>query len=96
LQGGERELVLDVDDNLISSKSPHRSIPRADVAALLVAALALGDRRAVDVVAKGPGDGAPTTDFAALLEDMPRNCSYADMDGDAALAAAAAAAAAAK
>jgi hypothetical protein len=88
VQGGERELVLGVDDELISKKSPYRGIPRADVAALLVQCLALADRRAIDVVAKPPGDGQPTRDFAALLAAEPRNCGYADMDGDEVLAAA--------
>ena len=77
-----------MDDNLITSKAKYRSIPRADVAALCLACLTLGDRRAIDVVAKDVGDGAPTTDFAALLAGMPANCSYADMEGDALLAAA--------
>lgn len=27
----------------------------------------------VDLVSKEPGDGAPTTDFAALLRAMPKN-----------------------
>lgn len=79
---GERELVLDVDDNLISTGSKYRSIPRADVAALCVAALRLGERRAVDVVAKNIGDGAPTKDFQALFSNMSENCSYSDMEND--------------
>ena len=87
-EGGCRQIVLDVDDNLISSKSKYRAIPRADVAELCVQALRLADRRAVDCVAKDVGDGAPTTDFAALFEGMPASCGYADMEGDAVLEAA--------
>jgi len=34
----------------------------------------------VDLVSKEPGDAPPTTDFGALLRDMPANCSYADME----------------
>ena len=34
--------------------------------------------RSVDLVAKEPGDAPPTTDFGALLRDMPRNCDYSD------------------
>lgn len=41
LQGGQRELVLDVDDNLINSGSANRTIPREDVAELCVQALLL-------------------------------------------------------
>ena len=42
-QGGERELVLGVDDQLLAA-SP-RSIPRADVAVLCVQALLLPEAR---------------------------------------------------
>ena len=42
-QGGERELVLGVDDQLLAA-SP-RSIPRADVAELCVQALLLPEAR---------------------------------------------------
>jgi NAD(P)H-binding len=89
-EGGKRELVFDVDDNLISTKSKYRSIPRGDVAELCVQSLHVGgkafDCRAVDVVAKDVGDGAPTTDFVGLLEKMDKNCSYKDMEGDEVLA----------
>lgn len=84
-EGGQREILIDVDDNFISSKSKYRTIPRADVAELCVQSLAEGepfDRRAIDAVAKNPEDGAPTTDFKALFSAMTNNCSYKDMDGD--------------
>ena len=81
-EGGQRELVLDVNDTLISTKSKYRSIPRADVAELCVQCLSLGDRRSIDIVAKDVGDGSVTTDFAALLEEMSANCKYDDMDAD--------------
>jgi len=84
-EGGKRQLVIDVDDKLINSGSKNRSIPRADVAELCVQCLTLAERRAIDVVAKDVGDGAPTTDFAALLSGMAANCDYSDMDGDAVL-----------
>lgn len=32
--------------------------------------------RSIDIVSKEPADGAPTTDFAALLRAMPANCDY--------------------
>jgi hypothetical protein len=49
LQGGKRQLVVDVDDNLILSKSKYRRIPRADVAEFAVQCLALqeADNRSV-------------------------------------------------
>eukprot|EP00887_Chlorella_sp_A99_P003271 scaffold9.g3271.t1 len=79
-EGGKRELILDVDDSLIKEGSRYRDIPRADVAAFAVAALTLpqADNRSVDLASKPPGDGAPTTDFAKLLADMPRDCDYSD------------------
>jgi hypothetical protein len=48
-QGGKRELILDVDDNLISSGGKYRRIPRADVAAFCVECLSLpeADNRSV-------------------------------------------------
>ncbi|KAL4428142.1 hypothetical protein ABPG75_002231 [Micractinium tetrahymenae] len=81
-EGGKRQLIIDVDDKLIAEGSKHRSIPRADVAELCVQCLLLpeAENRSVDLVSKEPGDAPPTTDFAALLREMPRNCSYADMD----------------
>lgn len=85
-EGGQRELILDVDDKLINSGSKYRSIPRADVAELCVQAIKLADNRAVDVVSKGVGDGQPTTDFVALFKAMSANCDYSDMDKDEVLA----------
>ncbi|GAB4818937.1 hypothetical protein N2152v2_005983 [Parachlorella kessleri] len=82
-KGGERELILDVDDKLINEQpSQSKSIPREDVAELCVQALLLkeADNRAIDVVSKPPGEGSPTTDFAKLLTDMPHNCDYSDME----------------
>ncbi|KAK9830602.1 hypothetical protein WJX81_003718 [Elliptochloris bilobata] len=74
--GGERELVLGVDDQLLAA-SP-RSIPRADVAELCVQALLLPEarNRSIDVISKEPGSGQPTSDFAALLRGMDKNASY--------------------
>eukprot|EP00887_Chlorella_sp_A99_P000270 scaffold13.g270.t1 len=79
-ESGKRELVLDVDDSLVKEGSQYRYIPRADVAAFAVAALTLpqADNRSVDLGSKPPGAGAPTTDFAKLLTDMPHNCDYSD------------------
>ena len=68
--GGEREVVLGVDDTLLAGTV--RSIPRADVAALAIAAVDAPAAAAVslDCVAKPPGEGAPTRDFAALLASL--------------------------
>ncbi|KAL4420164.1 hypothetical protein ABPG77_008300 [Micractinium sp. CCAP 211/92] len=81
-EGGKRQLIIDVDDKLISEGSKYRRIPRADVAEFCVQSLLLpeAENRSVDLVSKEPGDAPPTTDFAALLRDMPSNCSYADME----------------
>lgn len=68
--GGEREVVLGVDDALLAGTV--RSIPRADVASLTVACLTAPEAAAVslDCVAKPPGEGAPTTDYRALLAGL--------------------------
>eukprot|EP00884_Botryococcus_braunii_P014981 jgi/Botrbrau1/23484/Bobra.106_1s0036.2 len=78
-QGGQREIVLGVDDELL--KLAVRRIPRADVAELCVQAIVLpeADNRAVDCVAKDPGDGTPTTDFADLFRNLKANCKYAPL-----------------
>jgi uncharacterized protein YbjT (DUF2867 family) len=83
--GGEREVVLGVDDALLAGAA--RSIPRADVAELCLALLTGGGaRRAVDAASRPPGEGEPTADWEALLAGVG-DCSYADMDGDEVLAA---------
>lgn len=68
--GGEREVMLGVDDTLLAGTV--RSIPRADVAALAIAAVDAPAAAAVslDCVAKPPGEGAPTRDFGALLASL--------------------------
>jgi hypothetical protein len=83
--GGEREVVLGVDDALLAGAA--RSIPRADVAELCLALLTGGGaRRAVDAASRPPGEGEPTADWEALLAGVG-DCSYADMDDDEVLAA---------
>lgn len=56
---GEEELVLDVDDKLIDSKK--RSISRADVANLCVAALTVGKDQSVsfDCITRPVKEGQP-------------------------------------
>jgi len=86
-EGGKREILLNVDDKFLDDKSGPRSIPRADVAELCVQSLELADRRAIDCVAREPGQGASTTDFSALFASMSKNCNYDDMQNDAVLGA---------
>ena len=80
-QGGQRELLLGVDDAFIKEGSSSRRVPRADVAEFCVQSLVVAGaaNRAVDLVAREPGQGPPTTDFAALLQGCPADCSYEDM-----------------
>merc|ERR1719453_516084 len=75
--GGKREIVIGVDDERTEGE---RSIPREDVAEVLVQALLLPAYRgrSFDVRSKLEGEGEVTTDFAALLEKLEgRNCDYA-------------------
>merc|ERR1719171_3075680 len=68
--GSERELVLGVDDSQAGTES--RTVPREDVAEVMVQALKISGYRgrSFDLRAKPVGDGTPTTDFAALLETL--------------------------
>lgn len=74
--GGERRLVLGIDDTLLTRSS--RRIPRADVAALAVAAIAspAAKNRSLDCVADDPGEGAVTTDFEALFAGLKGTAAY--------------------
>jgi len=74
--GGRRELVVGVDDSQAGTES--RSIPRADVAELLVASLEHESykNRSFDARSKPEGDGTVTSDFDKLLTDLEGNCDY--------------------
>lgn len=77
--GGEREIVVGVDDDQAGTES--RSIPREDVAAVMLAAVKYPHaykNRSFDIRAKPLGDGTPTTDFENLLakQIQDRNCDY--------------------
>lgn len=75
--GGERELVVGVDDEREGTDS--RTVPREDVAEVLVQALLHESYRgrSFDLRAKPVGDGSATTDFATLLDGLGgRNCDY--------------------
>ena len=80
--GGEREIVVGVDDDQSGTES--RSIPREDVAAVMLAAVrhssAAYKNRSFDIRAKAVGEGTPTTaeDMKDLLpkQIQDRNCDY--------------------
>lgn len=76
--GGERELVLGVDDSTEGTDS--RTVPREDVAEVMLQALKHPDlygNRSFDLRAKPSEEGSPTTDFRALVESLNgKNCDY--------------------
>ena len=74
--GGVRELVVGVDDS--QKGTDNRSIPRADVASVLVASLEYPayQNRSFDVRSKPEGEGTVTSDFDHLLTAMTDNCDY--------------------
>jgi len=76
--GGVRELVVGVDDQQVATD--NRSIPRADVARLLVASLEHESyrNRSFDARSKPEGEqGAVVTkDLNQLLVDLKGNCDY--------------------
>jgi uncharacterized protein YbjT (DUF2867 family) len=82
--GGERRLVLGLDDALLSRAT--RRIPRADVAALAVAATTsdAAKNRSLDCVAEDPEEGVPpTTDFEALFAGVNGTAAYAPLPAEA-------------
>eukprot|EP00542_Grammatophora_oceanica_P010441 CAMPEP_0194033902 /NCGR_PEP_ID=MMETSP0009_2-20130614/6388_1 /TAXON_ID=210454 /ORGANISM="Grammatophora oceanica, Strain CCMP 410" /LENGTH=294 /DNA_ID=CAMNT_0038674633 /DNA_START=40 /DNA_END=924 /DNA_ORIENTATION=- len=76
--GGERELVLGVDDSQEGTES--RTVPREDVAELMIQSLLhpVYKKRSFDLRAKPVGDGVVTTDFEALENKWldGKNCDY--------------------
>jgi uncharacterized protein YbjT (DUF2867 family) len=77
-EGGKREILLDVDDKLLSLKT--RSIPRADVAEICVQSLfePAAFNRSFDLASKGEGEGEisdiPT--FLPVALGKVGNCNY--------------------
>ncbi|MDR9403650.1 MAG: SDR family oxidoreductase [Halothece sp. Uz-M2-17] len=65
--GGKRKLLVGKHDTLLNRESP--TIPREDVAELIVQALVIPEARnkAFDVVSEAASPAAVTTDFAALF-----------------------------
>lgn len=79
--GGERQLLVGVDDELL--KRTARSIPRADVAALAVGCIGLAAAANVsfDAIAAPAGEGAPSRDWGTLLAGLEgRSCDYSIND----------------
>eukprot|EP00929_Paragymnodinium_shiwhaense_P091416 TRINITY_DN51389_c0_g2_i1.p2 TRINITY_DN51389_c0_g2~~TRINITY_DN51389_c0_g2_i1.p2 ORF type:complete len:332 (+),score=106.09 TRINITY_DN51389_c0_g2_i1:80-1075(+) len=76
--GGRREILVGVDDKLLAQEA--RSIPREDVAEVMVQSLLHDDfkNRAFDCVAKPEtGGDVVATDFATLLQPLSgSNCDY--------------------
>ena len=75
--GNERELCVGVDD--VVPGTTNNSIPREDVANVMIAALEDGRYRgrSFDLVSKTVGDGVATTDYAALIDSLAgKNCDY--------------------
>ena len=76
--GGERELVVGVDDE--QSGTDSRTVPREDVAEVMLQAVRFPEiygNRSFDLRAKPPGDGTPTTNFETLLDSLnAKNCDY--------------------
>lgn len=74
--GGKRRIVAAVDDTLL--KRTVRSIPRADVAEVLVQALTCEQARncAFDIISDPVGEGEPTTDFKAFYGEIARGPAY--------------------
>ena len=75
-KGGQRELVVGIDDTLLKRKV--RSIPREDVAELCIQSLELpeAENRSFDAISLPVGEGSITTDCAKLLADLKGNCDY--------------------
>jgi len=75
-EGGRRELVVGIDDQELGTD--NRSIPRADVAEVLIQSLLYDSykNRSFDLRSKPEGEGTPTKDFDKLLKELKGNCDY--------------------
>lgn len=75
---GMRQLVVDVDDNILDTK--ERSIPRGDVANVVIGCLGLEEayNKSFDLASKGEQEEVVETNTAALLETLAgKSCDYA-------------------
>lgn len=73
--GGQREIILGVDDELLNEK--ERVIPREDVAEVAVQAIfyLAAKNRAIDIISRSPEQGQVTKDWG-LFFGQPGNCKY--------------------
>jgi nucleoside-diphosphate-sugar epimerase len=76
--GGERELIVGVDDT--TTLTDAQTVPREDVAEVMLQALRYPEiyaGRSFDLRAKPVGDGSSTTNFVTLMESLKgQNCDY--------------------
>jgi uncharacterized protein YbjT (DUF2867 family) len=76
--GGERELIVGVDDT--TTLTDAQTVPRQDVAEVMLQALRYPESyagRSFDLRAKPVGDGSTTTNFETLIESLEgKNCDY--------------------
>jgi len=74
-QGGEREIVFGINDELLKEKV--KSIPRADVAEVCVQALDFPNAltRSFDIISRAPGEGKTMTDWKSFFSQRG-NCKY--------------------
>jgi len=75
--GGRRELVAGIDDQLLAQET--RSIPREDVAEVMVQSLSYKEfnNRSFDLVSKPDSGDAVQVDFESLLAPLEGgNCDY--------------------
>jgi len=81
--GGKRELLVGVNDELLAGTS--RSVPRADVAEMVLRCLDMpgATNLSFDLASREEGEGAgPTTDFATLLGTLQgRTYDYSPVAG---------------
>jgi uncharacterized protein YbjT (DUF2867 family) len=83
--GGHGTIIMDVDDKLL--QGTVRTIPREDVAEVIVAALQVGapaQNRSIDIVCLSSGESAktaPSRDWNALYA-QPGDCQYATVGED--------------
>lgn len=78
--GGERELVVGTDDEMSYGNTESRTVPRDDVAQVMLEAVRHPEAyagRSFDLRAKPVGEGAVTKDFVKLLDMLKeKNCDY--------------------
>ena len=81
--GSERELVIGVDDDLSYGDTESRTVPREDVAQIMLESIRYPNvygGRSFDLRAKPVGEGVVTTNFETLIDSCltgdKKNCDY--------------------